>query len=765
MTTKKTTPKTSKAIAAKPAAISTRSVAARGKSAKNLPGGRFINRDESWMQFNRRVLQEAEDATNPLLERVKFLAITASNLDEFIEIRVAGILQKMEENLGLPQSPDEGGLTQDERLEKLQGLLHGFSKEQDECWNKKVSPALSAAGIKIVQWKQLREADRTFAARYFHEEIDPLLTPVTLDPAHPFPRVLNKALCLALLLRHKRRTKAGSKGGSNPKVIGVVTIPRALPTLIALPERDGRHGFLRLEDLIEAHLESMFRGYNILDRATFRVTRNSNLYMQEEESRSLLESVAGELHNRRKGDAVRMEIEDGASEEIVERLRSNFELDAWQVFPTTAPVSLSRLFSLYGAVKQETLKFPEFHGRRLKLEQSRNIFAELRKGDILLHHPYDSYNTVEEFIEAGASDPAVISIKQTLYRTSADSTIFSALREGAQSKDVTVVVELMARFDESSNIRWSRELEDAGVQVFHGIYGYKTHCKLALIVRRDSDGVVRSYAHLGTGNYNPVTSRFYTDISLLTARTELTEAVLKVFRYLTAEWEAGSEAYRPLLVAPVTLAKDMLRLIARETEHARKGQKARIIAKVNGLLDEPTIEALYTASQAGVDIDLIVRGMCALRPGVKGLSERIRVRSVVGRFLEHSRIFWFANGGMEEVYCGSADWMSRNLYERCEVVFPVTDEAAKRRLRDEILEAYLRDDVKARLLEPDGSHVRAPQGVPSSGKKKPNRLSAQDWFMRISSDPEMRLGAQLPVATTLKGSVKADAEAMVTGAE
>ena len=761
MTTKKLNSKASRAVSTKAEAASTRHPAVKGKAAKNLPGGRFINRDESWMQFNRRVLQEAEDASNPLLERVKFLAITASNLDEFIEIRVAGLLQKMEENLGLPQSPDEGGLTQDERLDKLQGLIHAFSNEQAECWNKKVCPALSAAGIKLVQWKQLREADRTFAARYFHEEIDPLLTPVTLDPAHPFPRVLNKALCLALLLRHKRRAKSGN----NPKVIGVVTIPRALPTLIALPERDGRRGFLRLEDLIEAHLEGMFRGYNILDRATFRVTRNSNLYMQEEESRSLLENVASELHNRRKGDAVRMEIEEGASEEILERLRSNFELDAWQVFPTTAPVSLSRLFSLYGAVKQDALKFPEFHGRRLKLEQSRNIFAELRKGDILLHHPYDSYNTVEEFIEAGASDPAVISIKQTLYRTSADSTIFSALREGAQSKDVTVVVELMARFDESSNIRWSRELEDAGVQVFHGIYGYKTHCKLALIVRRDSDGVVRSYAHLGTGNYNPATSRFYTDISLLTARPELTEAVLKVFRYLTAEWEAGSEAYRPLLVAPVTLAKDMLRLIAREAEHARKGQKARIIAKVNGLLDEPTIEALYTASQAGVAMDLIVRGMCALRPGVKGLSDRIRVRSVVGRFLEHSRIFWFANGGAEEVYCGSADWMSRNLYERCEVVFPVTDEAAKRRLRDEILEAYLRDDVKARLLEPDGAYVRAPQRTPPVGKKKPNCLSAQDWFMQVSSDPEMRLGAQSPMATAPKESVKADAEAMVTGAE
>jgi polyphosphate kinase len=753
MTTRKQTPRAVQTTSNSAGAAGAR---VRGRAAKTLPGGRFINRDESWMQFNRRVLEEAEDAGNPLLERVKFLAITASNLDEFIEIRVAGTLQKMEEQLGLPQRPDDGGLSQDERMEQLQEILHAFSQDQADCWNKKIAPALGTAGIRIVQWKQLREADRAFAARYFHEEIDPLLTPVTLDPSHPFPRVLNKALCLALLLRHKRRTKSGA---NNPKVLGVVTIPRALPTLIALPERDGRRGFLRLEDLIEAHLEGMFRGYNILDRATFRVTRNSNLYMQEEESRSLLETVAEELHNRRKGDAVRMEIEDGASEEIVERLRSNFELEPWQVFPTTAPVSLSRLFSLYSAIKQESLKFVEFHGRRLKLDKSRNIFAELRKGDILLHHPYDSYNTVEEFIEAGASDPSVISIKQTLYRTSADSTIFGALREASQSKDVTVVVELMARFDESSNIRWSRELEDAGVQVFHGIFGFKTHCKLALIVRRDSDGVVRSYAHLGTGNYNPVTARFYTDISLLTCRTELTDAVMRVFRYLTAEWETGNDAYRPLMVAPVTLAKDFLRLIARETEHAKAGRKAQIIAKMNGLLDEPTIEALYTASQAGVEIDLIVRGMCALRPGIKGLSDKIRVRSIVGRFLEHSRIFWFANGGTEEIYAGSADWMVRNLYERCEVVFPVEDDAARRRLRDEILEAYLRDDVKARLLQPDGTYARAQAVAQATSKRKVSGMSAQDWFMHISANPEMKLGAQQPEATPPKEPVKLDAAA------
>ncbi|MGA8941081.1 MAG: polyphosphate kinase 1 [Acidobacteriaceae bacterium] len=725
------------------------------------PGGRLIDRDESWLQFNRRVLEEADDTSNPLLERVKFLAISASNLDEFVEIRVAGVLQRLEEGLGLPQHLDAGGLTQEQRMDRLRKRLHQFALDQAVCWNDRLVPELKHAGISIVRWKQLRKSEREFAIKFFQEQVDPLLTPVTLDPSHPFPRVLNKALCLALLLRHKRRVKSGSA----PKVLGVITIPRSLPSLIALPERSGQRNFLLLEDLIEAHIETMFRGYSILNRTAFRVTRNSNLYMQEEETRSILESVAEELHNRRKGDAVRMEIDAFASEEIAERLRTNFEIEPWQVFRTTAPINLSRLMTLYSAVKLPALKFEEFHGRRLHLDQTAkpptNIFAELRKGDILLHHPYDSYSTVENFIEASASDENVLSIKQTLYRTSADSPIFGALNAAAQSKDVTVVVELMARFDEASNIRWARELEDAGVQVFHGIFGFKTHCKLALIVRRDSDGIVRSYAHLGTGNYNPITARFYTDISLLTARPELTEAVLHVFRYLTAEWEAGPNAYRPLLVAPVTLHSDILSLIAREAAHARAGKPAHIIAKMNGLLDVPTIDALYAASQAGVEIDLIVRGMCALRPGIPGLSEHIRVRSIIGRFLEHSRIFWFANGGPDdgeqsEVFCGSADWMTRNLYERCEVVFPVVDPALKHRLRDEILGSYLRDNLKARLMNPDGIYDRAPRNGAA--------LSAQAFLMELSrapdKQPDKQLGRAMP--TIIEGSPDDEAETILT---
>ena len=691
------------------------------RDAASAPESLFFDRDESWMRFNQRVLEEAEDASNPLLERVKFLAITASNLDEFVEIRVASLLQRIEDGYDQPQRPDEGGLTLSQRLDRLSVVLHEFVDAQYECWSRKLRPALAAEKVRILDWKQLDERARAYALNFYETEVDPLLTPVTIDPSHPFPRVLNKALCIALLLRSKRRVRAVPRPGA---ALGVVTVPRALPRMVALPSDEGCFDFILLHKLIESQVERMFRGYRVLARAAFRVTRNSNLYLQDEESRSMLESVRAELYNRRKGDAVRMEIEAAATPEIVERLRTNFELDRWQVFRSEAPVNLSRLMTLPGLVRRVDLKYAEFHGRHTHLApKSANLFDELRSRDILLHHPFDSYATVEEFIESAAKDPAVISMKQTLYRTSDDSPLFTALTEAAQSKEVTVIVELMARFDEASNIRWAREMEDAGVGVFLGILGLKTHCKLALMVRRDPDGVIRRYAHLGTGNYNSVTARLYTDISLLTARPEITSAIQSVFRYLTAESDV--ESYAPLLVAPLTLAPAILRLIARETAHAKAGRPAAIVAKMNALLDRATIEALYEASNAGVEIDLIVRGMCSLRPGVKGHSERIRVRSIVGRFLEHSRIFWFSNGGQPEVFCGSADWMPRNLVERSEAVFPVDDAALSARLRNEILAAYLADNSKARLLQPDGSYVRAPQLGPA--------FNAQEYLMQLAN--------------------------------
>jgi polyphosphate kinase len=705
-----------------PAVKPTRKAATESARARAvlLAEPRFFARDESWLLFNGRVLEEAHDASNPLLERVKFLAITASNLDEFFEIRVAGLLQHIEDGFSVPQRSDEGGRTPQQRLDRLGTLLHEYVDAQYVCWNEQLLPALRQQNIRLLKWRDLDDLQREFALNFYETEVDPLLTPVTIDPSHPFPRVLNKALCIALLLRYKRG------GGSRPRppaVLGVVTVPRALPRLVLLPGAGGRFDFIMLHKLIESQVERMFRGYEVLARAPFRVTRNSNLYLQEEESRSVLESVRAELHNRRKGDAVRMEIESSASDEIVERLRVNFELEPMQVFRTNGPVNLLRLMNLYSNVARPELKFPSFHGRRYALSpKSANLFDELRSRDILLHHPFDSYATVEGFVQSAAADPSVMSMEQTLYRTSEASPLFRALNEAAQTKEVTVVVELMARFDEASNIRWAREMEDAGVGVFHGILGLKTHCKLALMVRRDPDGVVRRYAHLGTGNYNSLTARFYTDISLLTARPEITSAIQKVFRYLTAKAEA--EDYAPLLVAPLTLAPEILKLIGREAAHARAGRPAAIVAKMNALLDRATIEALYDASQAGVEIDLIVRGICALRPGVKGLSEHIRVRSIVGRYLEHSRIFSFANGGRPVVLCGSADWMPRNLFERCEVLFPVDDPALSHRLRDEILGAYLNDNVKARLLQPDGNYLRAPRNGAA--------FSAQEYLMEIA---------------------------------
>src|ERR1700691_3561620 len=511
----------------------------------------LLNREASWLKFNWRVLEEAGDLRNPLLERVKFLAISASNLDEFFEVRVGGLLQQLEDGHN-STTPD--GLTMVEERELIKDAAHEFVEEQYSCWNDRLRPELAEQGIRVLGIDELDDATMAFVNDYCARELDPLLTPVTADPAHQFARVINNSLCVALLLRRRRR--------SSLTYTGVVTVPRALPRLVRLPSQ-GTIDFIFLADLVVHHAVRMYKGYDIVSSAAFRVTRNSNLYLQEEESRNLLESVRAELHNRRKGDAVRMEIESGADPEIIERLGTVFELDHWQIFPVPGPVNLSRLFNIYDEAARPDLKFHAFVPRELRLTaKSRDLFEELRRHDILLHHPYDSYDAVISFIQSAVEDERVLSIKQTLYRTSEHSLIVPSLMAAAAHKEVTAVVELKARFDEASNIRWAREMEDAGVQVFHGIFGFKTHCKLALVVRRDPDGIVRSYAHLGTGNYNPVTARFYTDISLLTARPELTEAVLRVFRYLTAGWETGANTYRPLLVAPVTLDKDILALIS-----------------------------------------------------------------------------------------------------------------------------------------------------------------------------------------------------------
>src|SRR6202140_476337 len=568
----------------------------------------LLNREESWLKFNWRVLEEAGDLRNPLLERVKFLAISASNLDEFFEIRVGGLLQQLEDGHN-STTPD--GLTMVEERELIKDATHEFVEEQYSCWNERLRPELAEQGIRVLGIDELDEAALAFVDDYRERELDPLLTPVTVDPAHPFPRVINKALCVALLLRRRRR--------SSLTYTGVVTVPRALPRLVRLPSQ-GTIDFIFLADLVVHHAERMYKGYDIVSSAAFRVTRNSNLYLQEEESRNLLESLRAELHNRRKGDAVRMEIEPDADPEIIHRLRTVFELDPWQVFPVNGPVNLSRLFNVYEQTKRPDLKYRAFAPRELRLTaKSQNLFEELRRHDVLLHHPFDSYDAVISFIESAAEDDRVLSIKQTLYRTSEHSLIVPSLMAAAAHKEVTAVVELKARFDEASNIRWARDLEDAGVQVFHGLVGLKTHCKLSLLVRRDPDGMIRSYAHIGTGNYNATTARIYTDLSLFTANPEVTRAVHDVFSFLTAY--AENPSYEPLLVAPLDLAEKCIALIDREAEHARQGKEARIIAKMNALLDKTVVQALYRASQAGGQIDLIVRGICALRPGLRGVSD------------------------------------------------------------------------------------------------------------------------------------------------
>ena len=663
----------------------------------------FINRELSWLAFNRRVLQEAADTNNPLLERLKFLSISASNLDEFFEVRVASLVQQIEDGY------NEGaadGLTMVEERDQISRETHEFVDEQYDCWNGHLRPQLAEHGIRVLGLHELDAAAKSFVEEYCERELDPLLTPVTVDPAHPFPRVINKALCVAFLLRRRRR--------SAMTYTGVVTVPRALPRLIRLPS-DDTVDFIFLADLVAFHAARMYHGYDIVSSAAFRVTRNSNLYLAEEEARSLLESVRAELHNRRKGDAVRMEIEADADPEIIERLRGVFELDPWQVFSVNGPVNLSRLFNVYEQTKHPELKFKTFVPRELRLTaKSQDLFEELRRHDVVLHHPFDSYDAVISFIESAAEDDRVLSIKQTLYRTNEHSLIVPALIAAAAKKEVTAVVELKARFDEASNIRWARDLEDAGVQVFHGLVGLKTHCKLSLLARRDPDGVTRRYAHIGTGNYNATTG-----------------AVHDVFSFLTAY--AENPSYEPLLVAPLDLAEKLLALIEREAEHARQGRPARIIAKMNALLDKKVILALYRASQAGVEIDLLVRGICALRPGVRGVSDRIRVRSIVGRFLEHSRIFYFGNDGEEEVYIGSADWMPRNLYERVEVLTPLKDPMAVERVRYEILEGYLADNLKTRVLAKDGSYRRIWQ---TPGKRKPpsgaDAFNAQEFFIALA---------------------------------
>lgn len=692
---------------------------------KNVPPryeghGIFIDRELSWLAFNRRVLEQAKDSSVPLLERAKFLGIVASNVDEFFEVRVAALLQRVESG-----AVTDGIAHLDARakLEQVLAESQDMVREQYRCWNE-VQALLKQEGVWVKKVKELNAEEKSFLENFFHREVYHLLTPIKVDPAHPFPWVLNKALCLALLL------KGPGRGREN---LGVITVPRSLPRIVALPNGSGSHGFVFISDVIQHYAGELFKGYPIGECAPFRATRNSNLYLDEsdnedgdeDEGGNLLEAVEEEVRNRRKGNVVRLEIDEHASAKLVNMLAKNLDVEPGFVFRTGSPVNLNRVLALYGQVTRPGLKFPPYYSVPVTgFEEPDEIFARIRSRDMLLHHPFESFDPVVHFIGTAARDPRVLAIKTTLYRTSADSPIMYALMEAAQrGKEVVVVVELKARFDEQRNIQWARQLEERGGTVVYGLVGLKTHCKLALIIRREEDGF-RRYVHAGTGNYNPETARLYTDFSLLTSDAEITEGVSSVFNFLTAN--APDPDFHGLMVSPVSFLPATLAAIRRERDHARQGLPSGIVAKVNSLLDTEVIEALYEASSAGVPIRLIVRGICALRPGVPGLSENIRIKSVIGRYLEHSRVFCFRNAGEEDVYIGSGDWMTRNLRERVEVLAPVRDpELRKRLLR--ILSVYWRDEGSTYWMSDDGIYAKT---VPMGGQPS---LSVQEWFMREAS--------------------------------
>jgi len=674
---------------------------------------RYLNRELSWLEFNQRVLEEARDPANPLFERVKFFAITGSNLDEFFEVRVAGLKQQVASDARV-RSPD--GLTPGTCLRAIARRVRRMVKEQGRCWREELVPALEREGIRFLDPARLEGADRAWLDAFYRAEVRPVLTPLAIDPAHPFPRLQNRSLNLIVKVRRKRRRRLRYQ-------LTVVQVPRVLPRLVQLPRENGGADYVFLGRLIAHYLPDLLAGETIEGAWLFRVTRNSELYVDAQDSPNLLEAVETEVHNRLKGAAVRLEVEEGCPPEITRELLETLGLGEEDLYVVQAPLNPARLMMLCEGPRAPELRDPPFVPPVAPaLREQPDLFAAIRAGDVLLHHPYESFESVVDFLQQAAADPRVLAIKQTLYRTGGDARIVGALMDAVKNgKQVTAVVELRARFDEPNNIRWARQLEEAGVHVIYGVVGYKIHCKTTLVVRRDEDGI-RRYLHLGTGNYNPTTARLYTDLGLLTCRPELGEDVTDLFNVITGLCEFRGT--RRLLVAPHQMHTRFLELIRRESEHARRGLPARIVAKMNALVVTEVIDALYEASQAGVQVDLIVRGICCLRPGVPGLSENIRVRSIVGRFLEHSRIFYFENACRPEVYVGSADWMPRNFFKRIEVVFPIEDGRLRERIINQILGLQLADNVKARELLPDGTYRRV---VPRAGEP---RINSQEELIR-----------------------------------
>ncbi len=661
--------------------------------------GNYVNRELSWLEFNYRVLSEARDKTLPLFERLKFLSITASNLDEFFMVRVASLKDMVHAKY---DKEDIAGLKPQEQLEKISVKTHELVAQQYSAYNRSLVPALKQQGLCVIEnHEDLNKEQKKYADKYFEENVYPVLTPMAFDSSRPFPLVRNKTLNIAALLKKK-------KGDEEPE-FAMVQVPSVLPRFVELPVSAGKDGrelrnIILLEQIIERNMQTLFLNYDILAAAPFRIMRNADLTI-EEEAEDLLQEIQKQLKKRQWGEVIRLEVEEKIDKHLLKILRKELSVSAEDIFAINGPLDLTFLMKVYGSLTGfDNLKAERYTPQPVPaLMNEDDIFTNIRKGDILLHHPYQTFDPVVEFVRAASKDPEVLAIKQTLYRVSGNSPIIAALAAAADNgKQVSVLVELKARFDEENNILWAKKLEQAGCHVIYGLLGLKTHSKITLVVRREEDGI-RRYVHLGTGNYNDSTAKLYTDCGLRTSNPLVGEDATAVFNMLSGYSEPLS--WNRLAVAPIWLRNHFVRLIRREAANAREGRKAKIIAKMNSLCDKEIIAELYEASCAGVKIDLIIRGICCLKAGIPGLSENIAVRSIVGNFLEHSRIFYFENDGMAQLYMGSADWMPRNLDKRVEIVFPVEDEVLKEEVFH-ILEVELEDNVKAHILQPDGSYEK-----------------------------------------------------------
>ena len=690
---------------------------------REIPEQLYLNRELGQLAFNRRVLAQAENRATPLLERLRFLCIVSSNLDEFFEIRVSGLHAEIEAG-----SPVIGPDRMDAKavFDQVAKETHDLVAKQYLLLNQEILPGLAAEGVRFLRRADFTPAQADWIKAYFFREVMPVLTPIGLDPAHPFPRVLNKSLNFAIELEGK--DAFGRNSG-----IAIVQAPRVLPRVIRLPREisEADYDFVFLSSVLHAHVHELFAGMKVVDSYQFRVTRNSELFVDEEEIKDLRTALRGELPHRQFGDEVRLEVAENCPPQITEYLLAQFNLGAEDLYRVDGPVNLARLISVPDGVERPHLKFPTFRsGLPAQVTRPGDLFGAMREGDILLHHPYQSFQPVIAFLEQAARDPAVAAIKLTVYRTGAESELMEILVGAARSgKEVTVVLELLARFDEEANINWAQRLEEAGAHVVYGVVGHKTHAKMLMVVRRE-DEKLRRYVHLSTGNYHPRTTKLYTDFGLFTANEEIGADVSDIFVQLTGLGRASK--LKHLWQAPFSLHKQIQRAIQNETQNARNGKKGRIIAKMNALLEPQTITALYEASKAGVEIDLIVRGVCALKPGIPGISENIRVRSIVGRFLEHSRVFCFHNGGADDVYLSSADWMDRNFFRRVEISFPVLDAKLRKRVFNEGLKPYLDDNCQAWEMDQDGQYQLC-----SAQRGKP--LAAQEMLIEMLARPPRRV--------------------------